>query len=128
MNVIGNLNIKDVWSDLHPFLCGFTWCNANNIPASRMDYIFISKEFVYVVDKLLIRRVPGTHANNTRMTDHGVLKLCLTLSDKKRGSGYWKLNSDISNREEYKQGIHDILEHLDNNLSPLSKWEYLKTG
>ena len=127
MNVIEHLNLKDMWLDLHPNLSGFTWCNANNIPASRIDYIFISKDFIYDVDKIIIRRVPGTHSNNTRMTDHRVLKFSLNMNNRKRGSGYWKLNSSILNNEEYEEGINRIIENLDRELSPLSKWESFKS-
>ena len=127
LNVIEHLNGKDMWLDLHPNLSGFTWCNANNIPASRIDYIFISKDFIYDVEKLIIRRVPGTHSNNTRMTDHRVLKFSLNMNNRKRGSGYWKLNSSILSNEEYEEGINRIIENLDSELSPLSKWESFKS-
>ena len=75
---------------------------------------------------MIIRRVPGTHSHNTRMTDHRVLKLTLTLNNRKKGRGYWKLNSSILNKDEYKQGIQNIIETLDNTLSPLAKWECFK--
>ena len=84
LNVINYFNLKDMWIDLHKDLAGFTWCNASNIPASRIDYIFLSEEFTYDVDKMIIRRVPGTHSQNTRMTDHRVLKLTLILNNRKR--------------------------------------------
>ena len=58
LNVINYFNLKEMWIDLHKDLAGFTWCNASNIPASRIDYIFLSKEFTYDVDKMIIRRVP----------------------------------------------------------------------
>ena len=90
INVISHLNLKDIWFDLHADLAGFTWCNDSNIPSSGIYYIFLSKEFTYDIDKMIIRRVPGTYSQNTRMTDHRVLKLTLILKNRKRGRGYWK--------------------------------------
>ena len=61
-------------------------CDASNIPKSRIDFVFISKDFIYDIDKILIRRIPGTHSNGTRMSDHRLLKFILKISENTRGT------------------------------------------
>ena len=126
LDTVRCLDLTDVWIDKHPQLNGYTWCNANDIPTSRIDYMFLSNEFMYKMDKILIRRVPGTHSNGTRMTDHRLLKLYIVVSEDKRGPGYWKLNVSYLDHEDYRKGIEHIVENLDETLSALEKWECFK--
>ena len=126
LDTVRCLDLTDVWIDKHPQLNGYTWCNANDIPTSRIDYMFLSNEFMYKMDKILIRRVPGTHSNGTRMTDHRLLKLFIVVSEDKRGPGYWKLNVSYLDQEDYRKGIEHIVENLDETLSALEKWECFK--
>ena len=126
LDTVRCLDLTDVWIDKHPQLNGYTWCNANDIPTSRIDYMFLSNEFMYKMDKILIRRVPGTHSNGTRMTDHRLLKLFIVVSEDKRGPGYWKLNVSYLDHEDYRKGIEHIVENLDETLSALEKWECFK--
>ena len=52
---------------------------------------------------------------------------CYTLvSEIKRGPGYWKLNTSHLENEDYKKGIENIIENLDQTLSALEKWEFFK--
>ena len=95
------LDLKDVWLETHPLLNGYTWCNANDLPTSRIDYVYLSNDSMYKLEKILVRRVPGTHSNGIRMTDHRLLKFCLIINDSKRGPGYWKLNVSHLDNEDY---------------------------
>ena len=88
--------------------------------------MFLSNDFMYKMDKVLIRRVPGTQSNGTRMTDHRLLKLFIITSEDKRGPGYWKLNVSHLENEDYKKGIDNIVENLDENVTALEKWECFK--
>ena len=65
LDTVRCLELTDVWLEKNPQLNGYTWCNANDIPTSRIDYMFLSHYFMYKMDKVLIRRVPGTHSNGT---------------------------------------------------------------
>ena len=113
------LDLKHVWLETHSFLNGYTWCNVNFLPTSRIDYVFFSNDYMYKLEKILVKRVPGTHSNGMRMTDHRLLKFCLIIYDSKRGPGYWKLNVSHLDNEDNKSGIADIIEQLD-------KWESFK--
>ena len=125
--ILRKLNLVDVWSEKHKDLQGFTWCDASNTPKSRIDFVFISKDFVYDIDKILIRRIPGTHSNGTRMSDHRLLKFILKISENTRGPGYWKLNVSHLENEDYREGIMNIIQNLDEQGYSLDKWEYFKS-
>ena len=60
------------------------------------------------------------------MTDHRCLKFYIVISENKRGPGYWKLNTSHLENEDYKKGIKNIIENLDQTLSSLEKWEFFK--
>ena len=43
---INNLDFVDLWHHKYPQENGFTLCDANNCPKSRIDYIFINKDLI----------------------------------------------------------------------------------
>ena len=95
----------------HKDIAGYTWCDASNTPKSRIDFIFISKYFIYDIGNIsyiIVRRIPGTHSNGSRMSDHRLLKLFIKISENNRGPGYWKLNVSYLDNEEYRVGIKNI--------------------
>ena len=117
-----NLNFVDLWNEKHEHLSGFTWCDAANIPKSRIDYIFLSNNFVYDVKQIIVRKIPGTHSNGCRLSDHRALK------KNQKGTGYWKLNTSYLENDDYVKGIKDIIQNVINNVngSHIVKWETLK--
>ena len=126
MDIMKNYDLKDKWLDMHSDLHGYTWCDANNVPKSRIDYVFVSTDFIYNVDKIIIRRVPGTLTSGTRLTDHVLLKFSVKLSDAKRGPGYWKLNTSFLDNNEHKEGVRYVFDNLENDGSAINTWETLK--
>ena len=64
------------------------------------NIVFISIYFIYNVDKIIIRRFPGTLTCDTRLTGHRLLKFSVKLSDAKRSPGYWKLNASYLENNE----------------------------
>ena len=75
VDMVDYLEMNDIWLEKHDKLNGFTWCNGNDVPYSRIDYVFVSSNFHYCVDKIIIRRIPGSHSGGNRMSDHRALKI-----------------------------------------------------
>ena len=124
---LSKLNFCDMWNELHPQKTGYTWCDASDIPKSRIDYIFISKLFMYDVRSIIIRRIPGTHSNGTRMSDHRCLSLRILLNKNERGPGYWKLNVSLLNDETFVLNMKSYIKNFDNlSEDPQVSWENLK--
>ena len=89
----------------------------------------MSKNFVFDFENIIVRRIPGTHSNGKRMSDHRVLKFRFNISCNKRGSGYWKLNSTYLENETYRAKIRKlflkfiVIPHYE----AITKWELMKT-
>ena len=126
--VCKNTDLIDVWSEKHGTMTGYTWCDGENVPKSRIDYMFLSKDFIYDVKQIIVRKIPGTHSNGSRMSDHRALKCTFYLSHNEKGSGYWKLNTSYLDNIEYINGVKDIIQNVKESIddSHLSKWETLK--
>lgn len=107
---------------------GFTWCNAHNVPYSRIDYAFISENFSYSIDSLTLRNCP--QVNNNRLSDHLGLRLDLIINQNKRGSGYWKMNTSILLDKDYCTNIKQMLMEKELEINaiecPHERWENVK--
>lgn len=56
--IVSSLEMYDIWHTKYPDLDGYTWCNADNVPSSRIDYTFVSRNFIYVFEKITLRKIP----------------------------------------------------------------------
>lgn len=126
-DIIVSLHLNDLWKEKYVNSNGYTWCDANNIPKSRIDYIFISTSLLIKIKQIIISRIPGTHNNGTRMSDHRAIKFNLSVYDNERGKGYWKLNTSLLKSNEYKHQVNKIITDISKvEGSSIDKWESLK--
>jgi exonuclease III len=51
-------SLNDIWRKNNWKKPGFTWCNAENTPVSRIDYICISDLILSKVEKINVTQVP----------------------------------------------------------------------
>lgn len=79
------LDITDLWFDKHKDLNGFLWYYASDTPRSRIDFVFVNNDLLNQFRNILIRKIPGTHNNGTRMSDHRALKYELNTYNNKGG-------------------------------------------
>lgn len=115
-----------MWLNKNPTKNGYTWCDAENSPKSRIDYIFVRNDSIDYVKNIVVRKLPGTHNKNTRLSDHRLIKCNLNFSNLERGKGYWKLNISHLENEDYKRGILELFKNINDLLDPISKWETFK--
>ena len=104
-----NLNFTDLWKEKHEkfiwFLHGLMLLIYQK---SRIDYIFLSKNFVYDVKQIIVRTIPGTHSNGCRLSDHRALKCTFYLSKNEKGTGYWKLNTSyLESKREVPRDVRN---------------------
>lgn len=126
INLLKQLDLVDVWDREHPDLKGDTWCNAQDIPFSRIDYIFMSNNFCFQVGNIIVKKLPGTHSRGTRMSDHRYLKMYFNISKNSKGPNYWKLNISYLENKEYKDSIANLVDEVDHVHNPIDKWELFK--
>ena len=126
-------SLNDTWRKINWKKPGFTWCNADNTPVSRIDYIFISDLILSKVEKINVKQVPGTHSDGIRLSDHRAINIKIDINENKRGPGYWKLNTSLLKNEEYKKNIKALIktyqkihENKTEILNTHETWERLK--
>ena len=61
------------------------------------------------------------------MSDHRLSKFILAISENSKGLGYWKLNVSHWENKDYREGIKNIIQNLDEQGYSLDIWEYFKS-
>ena len=130
INMLGKLNIVDVWTGKDKPLSGghFTW--KDSVTKSRIDYFFASKlamlNIIDVHSKIVI-----TDQIGKRLTDHKALILRMKIETPDKGPGYWKFNTTLLEDEQYCNAIVNLINEVfsDTNLDSIAhsmKWDILK--
>ena len=120
----------DLWSTLKTDP-GYTWCDGTNTPKSRIDYIFISCSFSYIVSNIILRNIPGTHSNGVRMSDHKCMKVVFDTCSNIRGPGYWKFNTSLLENQDFVNEMKDHIINIvfaDSENDSHKNWEYVKSS
>lgn len=81
----------DIWYIEYFDLDGYIWCNVDNVFISRIDFIFVSRNFM-ILKKIILWKIFGI-INGKRMFDYRFLKIFFKININKRGNGYWKFNN-----------------------------------
>ena len=71
-----------------------------------------------------MRKIPGTHSNVTRMSDHQAIIFTLDIHETTRGPGYWKLNISHLQNKDYQTEVKKFIQKIKN----MKKNEYTKMG
>ena len=111
----------DVWRDRNPGVRRFSW--SNKFSASRIDNILTSQG----IDRLVghVTYLQGI------FTDHSAQYISVSMNSNKRGSGYWKLNCAILQKNETINKIRENISSLlkaDASLSSTDKWINFKSN
>ena len=129
VELIERLDVKDCWE------CGdkqdqFTWYNSDKSIKSRLDYLFLSNNCTSNVKSFEVKTVI-TDEIGKRISDHKAIILTLSDRNNMRGPGYWKLNTEYLNNDDFVQGINDtvdtvICEYKDECVNKRIMWDILK--
>lgn len=106
--LLNKLYLVDVWLNKNPAKYGYTWCDAENSPKSKIDYNFVRNDSIDYVENIVVKKLPVTHNKSTRLSDHRLIKCKLNFSSLERDKGYWKLNISHLENEDYKYGILEL--------------------
>lgn len=78
---------KDCWlSSGKSYKQGLTWCNGNNVPQSRVDYVFTLEQLSFSMNNIFLRKAPTI--DNNRFTDHLGIFLELYTCENPRGARF----------------------------------------
>ena len=122
-------SLNDCWiSSGKTKINGLSWCDGENIPKSRIDYVFINKSIFLPLCDITLRRAPSVEGKC--LSDHLGLNLDLSTSENLRGTGYWKLNNSLLKDkifcENLRKNIRDEIENSKEMNDPKVRWERLK--
>ena len=118
-----NLNILDIWRFHNPNKKSYTYINPTNSSRnSRIDYI-LANSYINSCTKL-------TSIIPAPTPDHKCVLIQVDYSNRKRGQGYWKLNSFVLNETCYQKMIEKLItktvNDYKNHLSARVLLDFLK--
>ena len=93
LEMIHSLDLKDPWSELKHNVNRYTWRQSNPLKQARLDFFLISHELLSSVMNCDI--LPSINS------DHSLIKLTLSISELRRGKGFWKFNNSLLRDREY---------------------------
>ena len=102
-----NMDLTDIWRDLHPSTQRFTWRRNKPEIHCRLDFFLISSSLS--TDALEADILPGFK------TDHSLITLSLATKTNPRGPGFWKLNSHFLKDLEYINLIKETINEVSND-------------
>ena len=117
-----DMYLTDVWRDRNPDTMRFSWFKRNpRLSASRIDYALISSGLAPMIENC-------TYLQSI-LTDHSAFYVSINPSGNQRGTGYWKMNSQLLTDIETVQKISENITDIVNNsvdYNPLDRWELFK--
>jgi len=102
--VLGTINehaLIDSYRIQHPNSRRFTWRKAHPRKQSRLDFFLVSEDIHNLVVKADI--IPGYR------TDHSAITLSMNLTEKQKGSGYWKMNNSLLRDKQYVDLVKETI-------------------
>ena len=111
----------DIWRRDHPKVHAHTFSIQNPIPIyTRLDYIFVSASLADLVS--------NTDITPSFLSDHDIPTMVIKQQKNfKRGKGFWKLNTNLLNDQQYIKGIQDLIKEVkQEKLGDVPKWEWMK--
>ena len=101
LNTMENLNLVDIYRELHPDTLRYSWRRKNPLQQARLDYFLASSTLVDIID--ICEIISGYR------TDHSIMKLEITVSQFKQGKGIWKFNTAPLKNQEYLSLINNAI-------------------
>ena len=130
-NIMGELDLIDIWRVRNPDAQKFTWHSKRMKGVNREKVMVFSRLDWFLINNGLATSIEECSINPSLKTDHSVIKLKIILDDYKRGPGSWKLNILHLSNDTFVKEIKQIILNAQQNASLLSdpheKWEYTKS-
>ena len=77
----------------------------------------------------MYNRINSSKIHNAPVPDHNAVAVSINLHENHRGSGYWKMNIDVINDDEYVNGINSLIDQTLQDYEDVAKkllWELCK--
>ena len=104
LDIMGDLNLVDIWRLLYPDKKRYTW-RSNVIgprKQSRLDFFLVSEDLSnYITDAKIL---------SGYRTDHSAVSIEIKLTEATRGRGHWKFNNTVLKEQAYVNQIKQVIE------------------
>ena len=101
---MAELNLIDIFRELHPTDRKYSWKQWGNKKYSRLDYFLISNSLLPFIQKADI--LPAS------FSDHSPIILEIDFSKFQRGRGFWKMNNSLLSDSIYVNTIKDTIKKV----------------
>ena len=115
------LNLIDIFRTRHPDCARYTWFKTKPyLLMERLDYILVSNN--------LTSYILTTDIDPTFMSDHAIPHVTLKdVAEATKGPGYWKLNVQHLQDQEFKEMVKNTLEDsIKQGLEGKLRWDFFK--
>ena len=129
---MNEMNLIDIFREIHPNMRKFTWKQWGSQKYGRLDYFLISNS--------LIPFVKSASISSSCYSDHSPIILEIDFSKFQRGKGFWKLNNSLLSDPIYVELIKNTIKktacqysvinddpNFVQNLSPLDYENFLSS-
>lgn len=113
------LNLTDVWRIQNPSKRAFSWSRGQKL--SRLDYIFAPRSFLGVTK--------AKQPLSCSFSDHRLVSLSIWPQKIAKGKGFWKMQTFIIEREDFRLQLREFLTQQITNTIHLAddiRWEFIK--
>jgi exonuclease III len=97
LETMEDLDIVDIFRELHPEKYRYTWRRKNPIKLARLDFFLVSSSLLSSVQDCMV--------DPSYRSDHSMVILTIKIQDFKRGRGLWKFNNLLLYDKEYVEKI-----------------------
>ena len=98
------LDILDVFRELHPDRQRYTWRRKNPTKMARLDYFLVSNS--------LFNSVNDSYVEASYRSDHSMVILSIKLQEFKKGKGLWKFNNSLLHNKEYVELVKKTISNI----------------
>jgi len=103
-NMKSTCNVRDAWKIMNPDTVEYTYIDPSfRDRNSRID--------VLCIDEILLDNLQYCDHILAPCPDHKAVVMAIRCSNKKRGNGYWKLNTSVLTEDKYRKAIRDIIKN-----------------
>ena len=111
LEIIGELDLVDIWRDHNPDLHNYTWRRNKPLKQARLDFFLISDN--------LYSSVLNYNIHCGYRTDHSIVSLKFEFMDNESHNTYWKFNNSLLKNKIYITTIQNVISDVKRQYAAL---------
>ena len=117
-NIVQEHSLVDIWREVNPNDCGFTWIRNNPLKYGRLDRFYMSE---HLSSHIVANKVVSGYRS-----DHRIVTLEIREPQKKRGPGIRKFNDFLLDDSKYSERVKEcVIETIQQYAIPVYSNEFI---